>query len=320
MQKVSENIILKSIDNSRLCCLQSKGDYDYREVLDLDNSGEIWCCIGTDKFLIIESEGLVDIKQDKTTVTLVTKEGEYRLPIMRERGIFISQPEVMLPAEDPIKIWDYDFSGKSINTKVITNTVNLASALVIIGENLVARSVNNLLEQYGDSSTATLSISPVQYALVQKLGKVRVKYYNSGEVAFVGEDREVRVKYSKPPLRIQDVEKNLTQNSSFGKIDISKLKLKILAKFTLDKVYLILKSGSFSIVTESARKTAEAPELKLQNQIILELLAGDLKYLVGEVSISEVEMRTKKLYVLRAEDKDKVTYLLVPPSYKDLSW
>lgn len=239
---------------------------------------------------------------------------------MRERGIFISQPEVMLPAEDPIKIWDYDFSGKSINTKVITNTVNLASALVIIGENLVARSVNNLLEQYGDSSTATLSISPVQYALVQKLGKVRVKYYNSGEVAFVGEDREVRVKYSKPPLRIQDVEKNLTQNSSFGKINISKLKLKILAKFTLDKVYLVLKSGSFSIVTESARKTAEAPGLKLQNQIILELLAGDLKYLTGEVSISEVEMRTKKLYVLRAEDKDKVTYLLVPPSYKDLSW
>ena len=321
MQKISENIILKSIDTKLIYCLQSKGDYDYREILQVENDGKIWCCINTDKFLAIESEILTGVKQEQTTVTLFTEEGLYQLPVMRERGIFIVQPEVVLPKTGPVKSWEYDFSGKSITTKVFSsNLANVASALVVLGENLVARSINNILEEYGDSSTATLSISPPQYALVQKLGKVRVSYYSSGEVSFSGETGEVRVKSSSPPIMIKEVEKNLSSGKYLAKVDLSKLKLKTLNKFTLDKVYLVFKSGSFSFVTDSARKTLEIPDLILDEQVTLEMMAGDLKYLAGEVTVMEVTMKSQILYVLKSSEKEKVTYLLLRPTNKSLNW
>lgn len=321
MQKISENIVLKSIDTELICCLQSKGDFDYREVLQVKNDGKVWCCINTDKFIAIEAEVLVEVKQEQTTVTLSTEEGIYKLPIMRERGIFMVQPEVVLPETEPIKSWEYDFSGKSITTKVFSsNLANTASALVVLGENLVARSINHILEEYGDSSTATLSISPSQYALVQKLGKVRVSYYGSGEVSFVGETGEVRVKSSRPPLMIQEVEKNISSGKYITKVDLSKLKLKTMNKFTLDKVYLVFKNGSFSLVTDSARKTLEIPDLVLDEQITLEMMSGDLKHLAGEVTIMEVVMKTQTLYVLKSSEKEKVTYLLVKPTNKSLTW
>ena len=321
MQKVSENLILKSIDTELICCLQSKGDYDYRETLQVKNDGKIWCCINTDKFLTIESESLVKVSQEQTLITLCTSEGVYKLPIMRERGVFIVQPEVVLPEGDPVKTWEYDFSKKSITTKVFSaNLVNSASTSVILGENLVARSTNNLLEEYGDSSTAILSITPPQYALVQKLGKVKVSQWSTGEVSFLGEEGEVRVKRSRPPLLVAEVEKNLCSGGDIAKVDISKLKLKILSKFTLDKVYLVFKTGSFSIVTDSARKTLEVQDITLDSPITLEILAGDLKYLTGELSLKEVKLNTQTLYVIKSEDGEKKTYLLLKPSFKTMAW
>ena len=230
-------------------------------------------------------------------------------------------PEVVLPETDPIKSWEYDFSGKSITTKVFSSSLaNTASALVVIGKDLVARSINHILEEYGDSSTATLSISPPQYALVQKLGKVKVSYYETGEVCFTGEGGEIRVKSSKPPLRVQEVENNINSGNYITKVDLSKLKLKTMSKFTLDKLYLVFKSGSFSIVTDSARKTLEIPDLVLDEPITLEMMSGDLKHLFGEITVRDMVMKNQTMYVLKSSDKEKVTYLLVRPTNKSLSW
>lgn len=322
MLKVSENILIRSVDEKTLIAIQSKGLFDYRETFEVENDEKVNFCISTDKFLVIYSEGILGIVQEQTTVTFETKGGDYRLPILRERGLFKVEPEVAFPEGglELVKSWEYDFSGKTINTAMNSTFVSSASGLVLIGENVIARNINNILEIYGDSLTGVACITPDQYAIIQRIGKVTVSLYKPGVLVFVGGNQEVRVRKVMEALDVAAVEKSLIAGPSLAKADFSSLKLKTLNKFTLGKVYLTFRTGAVVFISDSARKTLDNPELVMDKPLTLEVQSKDIKYLNGEISLYKMDKAGRVFYILRSIEKEKTVYIMVIEAKEALSW
>lgn len=319
MLKVSENILIKSVDEETLLALQSKGTHDYREKILLKNNGKISFCVDTNKFLTVYSEGLVGIEQEATWVVLKTKEGEYRLPILRERGVLLSKPEVLLSETELTDSWEFDFSGKSIDTKVNTSMISTASMVVTLGPKLIARSVNNVMELYGDSSTSKISITPEQYSLVSKLGTAKINLFSDGSMQAFNEESEVRIRKVQSGLDIAGVQKNLLQNEILSGIDLSSVKLKTINKFTFNMAYVTLKEGAIVFTSDSARKTFEVP-ISLETPLTLQVFAKDLKYFSGIISVYKIVKNNNTFYTIKSVDKDKTVYLMLSEYKGEVKW
>lgn len=312
MIKYSDNLVLEYAGDSTVKVVQSKDGCDFITYLNgVKNDPKLKVCVQTDKFIMVESEGLKSARLEASGVILGTADGEYTLPSMRERGSLLSEPPVSLPTSDPDFTWEYDFSGKTINTAFSAN-MGLAASLVVLGENLVARSITNVLEMYGDSSTAKFAVTPKQFSLCQKAGKAVVKYWNSGEVLISGESGvEVAIKKSKQKIDVEGLEKRLTHDASLIRADLSSLKVKTFGKFVIEKLIMAISNEKIAFVTDSARKVVECPGLSVQEPISLEVMAKDLKYLVGKISINTMSVNNQTRYIIRTEDKEKVIYVLV---------
>lgn len=321
MIKVSENMVIKSIDTQRVVTIQSTGDYDYRETLEVPNEGKLWICVNSDKFISLLDDRIAAIRQEASTAIVITSDSEYRLPILRERGLLISKPEVNLPDDEPTDKWSYDFSKKSINTNTNSNSVSMASMFVVIGKDVVARNVNNVLEKYGDSSTAITCISPNEYSLLQRLGKAEIEYYSTGELKVSSEVAEVRIKKTKPKIDLEGLEKRLTSSEEgVIKVNLSDLKLKTMSKFVLEKILVTFKTGSVTLVSETAKKVFNATDLVVTGVITLEVLSKDLRYLTGEITISVFKNNNRKSYIIRSTDKEKTVYLMVKEYEGEIKW
>lgn len=313
MLKYSDNVLIKSLSGDKLKVIQSRDGCDFITYLDgVNNSGDVETCLQSDRFITVEAEGLVGLRVEGPAVVLETKDGEYTLPVMRERGSLISDPPVSVPDLDPESTWDYDFSGKNLDTSFSNSITGIAAHLVIMGPNLVARNISNVLEMYGDSSTSKFCLSPKQFSLAQKLGKAKVRYWSSGEVVITGESGlEVAIKSAKKGLDLASLESRLKSGSSLFEADLSSLKVKTFGKFIVEKVILTFSEGKATFVTESARKTIECPGLTLTEPLSLEIMAKDLKHLVGKVSVSDMTVNNQTRYLIRTEDKNKVIYVMV---------
>lgn len=296
--------------------IQSKGSHDYREIIPLKNNGNLAFCVSTDLFISVVEEGITQVDlNEKAWVVLKTSDGEYKLPCLRQRGLFMVEPEISLPGEikpeeEPPEVWEDDYSSKTINTKGISGG-NLSAMLVVIGKNMVARSIFATLEQYGEGDNARVSISPDQYSLIQKLGKISIKCWKKDYLQAVNEEgTEVRIRNAKPKLDLSSIENNLGNYITEFKLPSSQTRA--ISKFTTEKIILVLKNGSISLVTQSARKTFEQ-KLEIKDPLNLLVLSKDMKYLTGEVTVFNYMVRGKQMYMLRSNDKDKKTFLLVQP-------
>lgn len=312
MVKLAPNLVVKSIDTDTLCLIQSKGDFDYREFVNLKNSGKLSFCVNTDQFLNVVDEGLTNITQEPTSVKIETGTGEYTLPIFRERGVFVTEPEVSMPDEDPIESWEYDFSNKTVNSKSLGPTARPNSMLVMIGPDCLLRSINNILEKYGDVSTAKVAILPPQYILLSRMGKVTISIYQTGELKAVCGQAEIHIKKTAKFPDLVKLENSIFSGNSLVEFDISELKLKTFNKFVLEKVQMEINPNTgLTFITESARKTMEIPNLVLSDPIKATLWANDLKYLAGKIGVYPSAINPN-FYTLVSKDKEKTVYILVP--------
>lgn len=318
MLKFSENLLIKSLDADHLVVIQSKDGADYRVTLDVKNDGKIKLCLQSDLFIKIEAEELVSVSQQALMAYLITKVGEYRLPILKERGIFQVEAEVPLSTDQPTKTWEYDFSKKSLVAK--TDSGSLSAKVVSLGENFIARSVLNVLELYGDSSTELFGVSPQQFLVISKLGKTTVNYWEGGSVQFIGEKGEVRIHKPYAKMGMAAMEEKLSGGSFICKVDLSNAKLKTLTKFSMDQIFIQLKTGRVAFITSSARKTVEIPGLSLGRVITLLITQRDLSLLTGEVSIYQISFNNKSAYLLKVEDGDKISYALVKEAVDPELW
>ena len=311
MIKYSDNLILESAGDGILKVTQSKDGCDFINYIKGVKTGPNFkVCLQADRFIMVEAEGLKSARLEASSVVLETAEGEYTLPVMRERGLLMAEPPVVLPETD-CETWEYDFSGKSINVS-FSNSMSLASSMVIVGTDLSARSINNVLEMYGDASTAKFSMTPKQFALAQKACKSSVKYWSSGEVLISGENGiEVAIRKTRPPLDVSGLESRLSPGSRLVEADLSSLKVKTFGKFIVEKLILSFTNGKATFVTESARKSIDCPGLELQEPLSLEIMAKDLKYLIGKVSVGPLVFNGQTRYIIKTEDKGKVIYVLV---------
>ena len=311
MLKYSDNLLIEAIGDEGIKITQSKDGCDFINYLkEVKTDQNLKVSLQTDRFILVESEGIKSVRKNDSSVVLETVEGEYTLPVMRERGSLLVEPPVVLPGTDP-ESWEYDFSGKSINVS-FSNSMSLASSMVIVGTDLAARSINNVLEVYGDTSTAKFSMTPKQFALAQKAGKSVVRYWSSGEVLIKGENGvEVAIKKTRPPLDVAGLETRLSSEAKTVEADLSSLKVKAFGKFIVEKLILSFTNGKATFITESARKSIDCPGLELQEPLSLEIMAKDLKYVIGKVSIGPIVFSGQTRYIIRTEDKDKVIYVLV---------
>ena len=320
MIKVSENILIKSLDDMNLLLLQSTGEYDYREEMTISNKGNLLFCIDTLKFMTIYQEGIVEIIQEPTWVVIKTSDGEYRLPILRERGILLSKPEVTLPEDEQIKdSWEYDFSGKSVDSKVNSNSISQAAMVVTLGNNLLARSVNNVMELYGDASTAKISIIPQEYSIISKLGKVKFTLYNNWSLKVEAEKVQVRIAKVHQNLDVYGVENSLIQQEVFSNIDFSQVKLKTVNKFSFDQVYVTLKPDKVVFTSDSVRKTFEI-SLPIENEFTLQVYLKDLKYFTGQISLFKKNNGSRPFYIIRSVEKEKTVYLMLMEYRGEIKW
>ena len=318
MIKITPNILVKSLDSDRLVLIQSTGEYDYREIIPLKNNQTLLFCVDTDKLAPIIGEGLIDIIQESTKVTLKTEGSEYTLPIFRERGVLMVQPEIDLP-QTPIKeTWEDDFSEKIVNTKG-TNLISQNHLLVTMGPDYIARVSNNIMEEYGKGQ-GLFSIFIKQYTLLMKMGKVKVNYFESGELQVIGENSEVRIRRTALFPNLVPIKSAVSQNSPLAVADLSKLKLKTLDKFILEKIYIEVRNGAISFILENARKTVEAPDIKLSSSITMMLNSSNLKYILGEISIYPYKMGNKETHLIVSRNKEKTTYILAYPAPNTLVW
>lgn len=318
MVKITPNILVKSVDEDTIVIIQSKGDYDFREFLKIPNKLDLLFCVSADKFFSILSEKVTEIIQNPTTVTLKTESGEYTLPIFRERGVLVSEPEVNLPNSQIKESWEDDFSDKLINTKV-GSYINPNYLLVMIGPDFLCRSINNVAEKYG-SGKGLFSIMPPQYVLLQKMGKVKLNLFETGELQVIGEGSELRVKKTAIVPNLSNLENEVCQGLPIVTMDLSKVKLKTMDKFILERVYLEIKTGAVSFISESARKTIEVPDLVVEESFDIMVNAKDLKYLFGKLSIYKCNFKGTQTYSLVSRDKNKTTFIVTYPSPKTRVW
>ena len=311
MIKISENVVLKTLDENTLLAIQSIGAYDYREKIEA-KSKDIYICVSTADFLVIKSEGIVRVESDNSTATFYTEDGEYKLPIFRERGILAMSPVVNLPDSGPKMEWTFNFSGKSINTLATLNSISQASQKIVLGKNLLARAINNVLEMYGDISSEAVSIGPKEYSLIQSLGEATLRTWDSGELQAYNDTCEVRVRKVYPKLALEGVEKKMVTGGEVCQVDFSKVKLKTVQKFILDSVQIEFKTGRVSIIGSSMRKTLEFPDLIIKEPFSIKVMSSDLKYLTGKIRVLCIGNKgVRKMYSLISTDKDKTVFILV---------
>lgn len=318
MVKITPNVLVRSIDKDTIAIIQSKGEYDYREFLKISNDEHLLFCVAADKFMAVLSEGVKEIVQEITHVILKTSNGEYTLPIFRERGVLVSEPEVNLPNSQIKESWEDDFSKKSVNTKT-GNYLNLSYLLVTIGPDFLFRGVNNIFEKYGKGK-GVFSILPPQYSLIQKMGKVKLNLFETGELQVLGENQEVRVKRTALVSSLEKIEDIISEDQLIVTMDLSKVKLKTMDKFILERIYMEVKTGSVTFVSETARKTIEIPELVVNNPFDLMLNSKDLKYLLGKVSVYPYNFKNRQGHLLVSIEGDKTTYIITQQAPSTRVW
>ena len=221
-------------------------------------------------------------------------------------------PVVNLADSGPEMEWAFNFSGKSINTLATLNSISQASQKIVLGKNLLARAINNVLELYGDISSEAVSIGPKEYSLIQSLGEATLRTWDSGELQAYNDTREVRVRKVYPKLALEGVEKKMVTGGEICQVDFSKVKLKTVQKFILDSVQVEFKTGKVSIVGSSMRKTLEFPDLIIKEPFSIKVMSSDLKYLTGKIRVLYIGNKgLRKMYSLISTDKDKTVFILV---------
>ena len=239
---LSPNVIIKSIDSNTVRAIQTQDGFDYTQILKIRNEVNLNFCVATDKFFSIMDEGIISIEQEPTTVTIHTESGEYHLPVLRERGLFMACPETTVPStEDPeelVESWEDDYSSKSINTKTAANALSANSKCIVIGPSFVARGLNEILEVYGNADNAKISITPTQYGLLQGMGKVKIYLFRGGQFLAEGEDTVLRISRTAGKIDIKAVESRLVAGETLFTADLSGVNLKVFNKFVLEKVYV----------------------------------------------------------------------------------
>lgn len=313
MFRLAENTVLTSIDTETLQACQSTGVQQYITKLKVKNSGLIKTCLSTDKLLAIMEDELISLDVKENQIFLITKDGEYHLPIMKERGVFIAPPPFVIPENlELLETWEYDFSGKSINSKADASTIALASTRVTLGPNLLARAVGPVLEYYGEANTAKVSLSIVDYKLIQKLGKVTLFLYQRGILRVEAEEAQLIFTTAKDPLSIQKMLEMFGQTSFPYSIDLSKVKIKALNKFSLKNFYLTLKNGEVVLNTQTgeARKIIPSPDLKIEEPLVLEVFQKDLPVILGNIKIGTFIQKGREFAVIQNIEGDKTTFFL----------
>lgn len=322
MLKIAETIIIKSLTQDKIEALQSQGEYDYREVLDIVNSGEVSACVNTNDFVSILGEEILKIEHSDNFVFIETKLNQYRLPIYRERGVFISKSEVDLPKEDPVNKMTLDLKSKSLDTKVQGLKDNLSNQLVIIGENLLARKISSKMEIYGDPNSFAVSIRIPEYNLISKLGdKVNVEVYSNGTIKVTNElsTKQVRIRRSFNKADLTQVVSNLTKDL-VATANLSEVKLKSFGKFSLDEVYVSFKTGSVTFTTDISKRVIEDPDLVVDNPFTILVYPKEVQYLVGKVHLYKCQLRGTTFYLVKTEQGEKTVYLSVRNYEGELKW
>lgn len=326
MKKISKNVLIQTEKDGKVWAIQRARDYEWREVIDFPVQSHLQICIDTDKFISILKAGITSIREEFHKAWIITREGEYLFPIAYENGFMVMDRGVYPPEREPDQKWTYDFSKKTINSQINGNTVNSASLLVVLGTNFVARNTTNVLEEYGDSSTALFSVSAQEYALISKMGKVELSYWDSGELVVRGKDSELRISKVYPKIDVVRIEEMFA--SKAFKTSFPNFKYTPIGKFSTEKLYITFKTGGSTIVSLTAdlnslaaKRNIEDVHLELDKPLTLEIMPKDIYYLYGDIYVSPVTTpQGKKFYMIKSIKDDKTVYVLVKEFYGEIKW